>query len=47
MSALGEAIAALKVVLDAHADGWYVFGAQAVTVRAAPRATMDLRRTSW
>lgn len=42
MSALGEALRAVAGVLDSRGCGWYVFGAQAVTVRGAPRATQDL-----
>jgi len=42
MSALGETLAALAGVLDERALGWYVFGAQAVAVRGAPRATQDI-----
>ncbi len=42
MSALGDTLAALASVLDARKIGWYVFGAQAVAVRGAPRATQDL-----
>ena len=42
MSALGDTLAALAKVLDEREIGWYVFGAQAVAVRGAPRATQDL-----
>jgi len=42
MSALGDAVAAIARVLDARGLGWYVFGAQAVAVRGAPRATQDI-----
>lgn len=42
MSALAEALRALAGVLDARGLRWFVFGAQAVAVRAAPRATQDV-----
>jgi len=42
MSALGETLQALAGVLDAEGVGWYVFGAQAVAIRGAPRATQDV-----
>lgn len=42
MSALGDTLAALARVLDGRALGWYVFGAQAVAIRGAPRATQDV-----
>jgi hypothetical protein len=42
MSALGDALTTLKGVLDAHTDGWFVFGAQAVGVRGSPRTTQDV-----
>jgi len=42
MSALGDTLAALARVLDARGFGWYVFGAQAVAIRGAPRATQDI-----
>lgn len=47
MSALAETLRALADVLDAsmreqRSEGWYVFGAQAVAVRGAPRATQDV-----
>ncbi len=42
MSALGETLGALAAVLDARGLRWFVFGAQAVAVRGAPRATQDI-----
>lgn len=42
MSALAEALRALALVLDERELGWFVFGAQAVAVRGAPRATQDI-----
>lgn len=42
MSALGETLRAIAGVLDGRGLRWYVFGAQAVAVRAAPRATQDV-----
>jgi len=42
MSALGETLQAVARVLDAEELRWFVFGAQAVAVRAAPRATQDV-----
>lgn len=42
MSALGEALASLVRVLDGGGHRWFVFGAQAVAVRGAPRATQDI-----
>ena len=42
MSALGDLLGALAPVLDRHAEGWFLFGAQAVAVRGAPRATQDV-----
>jgi hypothetical protein len=42
MSALGEVLTALKSVFQAHGLRWFVFGAQAVAARAAPRATQDV-----
>ena len=42
MSALREALRALAAVLDGRGLRWFVFGAQAVAVRAAPRATQDV-----
>jgi hypothetical protein len=42
MSALAETLRALAKVLDARGLGWFVFGAQAVAVRGAPRTTQDV-----
>jgi hypothetical protein len=42
MSALGDTLRALATVLDGRGLRWFVFGAQAVSVRAAPRATQDV-----
>jgi hypothetical protein len=42
MSAVGDALAALRDVLDGAAVPWFLFGAQAIAVRAAPRATQDV-----
>ncbi len=42
MSALGDTLAALARVLDGRGLAWYVFGAQAVAIRGAPRATQDV-----
>lgn len=42
MSALGDCLKALDEVLDDHGLRWFVFGAQAVCVRGAPRATQDV-----
>ncbi len=42
MSALSDALAALARVLDGGGHRWFVFGAQAVAVRGAPRATQDI-----
>jgi hypothetical protein len=42
MSALGDALASLADVLRERGVPWYLFGAQAVSVRGAPRATQDL-----
>ena len=42
MSALGETLRDLATVLDARGLPWFVFGAQAVAVRGAPRATQDV-----
>ena len=42
MSALGDTLSAVAAVLDARRLRWYVFGAQAVAVRGAPRATQDV-----
>jgi hypothetical protein len=42
MSALADTLDALARVLDGHGVPWFVFGAQAVSVRGAPRATQDV-----
>ena len=42
MSAVAEVLGVLRRVLDAHGLPWFVFGAQAVAVRGAPRATQDI-----
>lgn len=42
MSALADTLRALAVVLDERNIPWFVFGAQAVAVRGAPRATQDV-----
>jgi len=42
MSSLGDALRSLATVFDALGLGWFVFGAQAVAVRGAPRATQDV-----
>lgn len=42
MSAVAETLRALASVLNASRAPWYVFGAQAVAVRGAPRATQDI-----
>jgi hypothetical protein len=42
MSALADALGPLAAVLDRRGVTWFVFGAQAVAVRGAPRATQDL-----
>lgn len=42
MSALGDALGALASELEIRRLRWFVFGAQAVAVRGAPRATQDL-----
>jgi len=42
MSALAETLRSLAQVFDAQALGWFVFGAQAVGVRGAPRTTQDI-----
>ena len=38
MSALADTLAALARVLDGQGLPWFVFGAQAIAVRGAPRA---------
>lgn len=45
MSALGDTLRSLSRVLDARGLGWFVMGAQAVTVRGAPRTTQDIDLT--
>jgi len=42
MSALADTLRALARVLDGQGVPWFVFGAQAVSVRGAPRATQDV-----
>jgi len=42
VSALGEALRSLSRVLDERGLRWFVFGAQAVAIRGAPRATQDV-----
>ncbi len=42
MSALADTLRALADAFDEHGVRWYVFGAQAVAVRGAPRATQDV-----
>ena len=42
MSAVAETLAILARVLDGQGLPWFVFGAQAVAVRGAPRATQDI-----
>ncbi len=42
MSALADTLRSLAAVFDARGLGWFVFGAQAVAVRGAPRATQDV-----
>jgi predicted nucleotidyltransferase len=42
MSAVAEVLGALRRVLDGQGLSWFVFGAQAVAVRGAPRATQDI-----
>ena len=42
MSALAETLTSLAAVLDGRSGSWFVFGAQAVAVRGAPRATLDV-----
>ena len=42
MSALADTLRSLADVLDARCLRWFVFGAQAVAVRGAPRATQDV-----
>ena len=42
MSAVAEVLHALREVFERRGVGWYLFGAQAVAVRGAPRATQDV-----
>lgn len=42
MSAVAEVLGVLRRVLDGQGLSWFVFGAQAVAVRGAPRATQDI-----
>lgn len=42
MSAVADTLRALAKVLDGRQIPWCVFGAQAVAVRGAPRATQDI-----
>jgi hypothetical protein len=42
MSALGETLRTLATVFDERELPWFVFGAQAVAIRGAPRATQDV-----
>ncbi len=42
MSAVAEVLGALRRVIDGQGLSWFVFGAQAVAVRGAPRATQDI-----
>jgi predicted nucleotidyltransferase len=42
MSALGDTLRSIAGVLDTRQLRWFVFGAQAVAVRGAPRATQDV-----
>ena len=42
MSAVGDTLEVLARVLDGQGLPWFVFGAQAVAVRGAPRATQDI-----
>ena len=42
MSAVADTLGVLVRVLDSRRIGWFVFGAQAVAVRGAPRATQDV-----
>lgn len=46
MSALGDTLRALARVLDGEQLRWFVFGAQAVAIRGAPRATQDVDVTA-
>ena len=42
MSAVAETLGALARVLDSRGLRWFVFGAQAIAVRGAPRTTQDV-----
>ncbi|MYD69614.1 MAG: hypothetical protein F4W89_02555 [Acidobacteria bacterium] len=42
MSAVAEVLDVLRRMLDERGLRWFVFGAQAVAVRGAPRATQDI-----
>lgn len=42
MSAVGDTLAVLAEVFDEREIPWFVFGAQAVAIRGAPRATQDV-----
>ena len=42
MSAVADTLRVLARVLDGQGLPWFVFGAQAVAVRGAPRATQDI-----
>ena len=42
MSVVADTLSALRRVLDEQGLPWFVFGAQAVAVRGAPRATQDI-----
>lgn len=46
MSALADTLRALQATFEAFDVPWYVFGAQAVAVRGAPRATQDVDVTA-
>lgn len=42
MSVLGETLRALAEAFDEQGVDWYLFGAHAVAIRGAPRATQDV-----
>ncbi|MCB9684492.1 MAG: hypothetical protein H6738_05210 [Alphaproteobacteria bacterium] len=42
MSAVGEVLTGVARAFEVCSVDWYVFGAQAIAVRGAPRATMDV-----
>ena len=46
MSAVAEVLSALREVFARRQVAWYLFGAQAVAVRGAPRATQDIDVTA-